>query len=118
MIATTALAILLAVVFLGAGASMVMAVDAQRANAAHLGYSVSAFRCIGAAATLGALGVLLGLAYPPVGLAAATGLVALMVGAIISHVRVRDRFHHLMPPIATGAAGIAYLILIGQQALS
>lgn len=38
----------------------------------------------------GALGVLIGIAVPPLGVAAAIGLVLFFVGAISAHVRVRD----------------------------
>ncbi|WP_435591298.1 DoxX family protein [Nocardia sp. bgisy118] len=38
----------------------------------------------------GALGLVAGFVIPPVGIAAATGLVLYFVGAIIAHLRVRD----------------------------
>lgn len=118
MTATIILAALLAIVLLGAGATMTLAVSFQRDTAAHLGFSINAFRRIGVLELLGAIGVLLGLAIPTIGVLAAAGVVALMVGAAISHLRVRDRFHQLVPPIAIAAIAVAYLILIGQQAVS
>ncbi|MBF6341102.1 DoxX family protein [Nocardia abscessus] len=118
MIATTVLAALLAIIFLASGATMTLATSFQRGNAAHLGFSIDAFRRIGVLALLGAIGVLLGLTIPLVGVLAATGLVALMVGAVVCHLRVRDRFGQLIPPIAVATVGVAYLILIGQQAVS
>ena len=39
----------------------------------------------------GALGLLIGLAVPVVGIAAATGLVVYFVGALIAHIRIDDR---------------------------
>jgi DoxX-like family len=39
----------------------------------------------------GALGLLIGLAVPVVGIAAATGLVVYFVGALSAHIRVHDR---------------------------
>ena len=38
----------------------------------------------------GAVGILLGLAVVPLGIAAATGLVLYFVGAVVGHLRVRD----------------------------
>ncbi|GAB2552603.1 DoxX family protein [Nocardia heshunensis] len=112
MIATIALAALLAILFLVVGISMVLALDFQRANAAHLGYSVAAFRRIGVLALLGAVGVLLGLAIPAVGVLAAIGLVAMMAGAVISHRRAHDGFDKLTPPIATAIMATVYLVLV------
>ncbi|WP_433201647.1 DoxX family protein [Nocardia sp. CA-107356] len=118
MTATTILAALLAIVLLPAGATMTLAVGFQRDTAAHLGFSVNAFRRIGVLELLGAIGVLLGLTIPTIGVLAAAGVVALMVGAAISHLRSRDRIPQLIPPIAITAVAVAYLILIGQQAVS
>ncbi|MGW4093507.1 DoxX family protein [Nocardia sp. NPDC004750] len=118
MTATTILAALLAFVLLGAGTTMTLALSFQRDTAAHLGFSVNAFRRIGALELLGAIGVLLGLTIPAVGALAAVGVVALMVGAAISHLRVRDRFAQLIPALAIAAVAVAYLISVGQQAVS
>ncbi|UGT67866.1 DoxX family protein [Nocardia gipuzkoensis] len=118
MTATTILAALLAIVLLGAGTTMILAISVQRDTAAHLGFRVNAFRRIGVLEVLGAIGVLLGLKIPTIGVLAAVGVVALMVGAAISHLRVRDRLPQLIPPMAIAAVGVAYLILIGQQAVS
>jgi hypothetical protein len=38
----------------------------------------------------GALGLLVGIVWPPVGIAAAVGLVIYFVGAVVSHLRVGD----------------------------
>ncbi|MEV0031951.1 DoxX family protein [Nocardia sp. NPDC050793] len=118
MTVTTILAALLAIVLLGAGVTMTLALSFQRDTAAHLGFSVNAFRRIGVLELLGAIGVLLGLTIPALGALAAAAVVALMVGAAISHLRVRDRFPQLIPPIGVAAVAVAYLILIGQQAVS
>ncbi|WP_067476226.1 DoxX family protein [Nocardia amamiensis] len=118
MTATTILAALIAIVLLAAGTTMILAVSFQRDTAAHLGFSINAFRGIGALELLGATGVLLGLTIPTIGVLAAAGVVALMIGAAVSHLRVRDRFHQLIAPIAIAAIAVAYLVLIGQQAIS
>ncbi|MFQ6397368.1 DoxX family protein [Nocardia sp. KC 131] len=110
MFATTALAVVLGAIFAVVGVSMTLALDFQRTNATHLGFSVVAFRYIGALALLGATGVLVGLALPVVGILAATGIVALMIGAAVCHLRVRDRADKLIPPIVVAALAVGYLI--------
>ncbi|MEU1960500.1 DoxX family protein [Nocardia sp. NPDC019304] len=59
----------------------------MRGRAAHLGYSTTACRGIGAAELLAAGGVLLGPVRPAIGRAAGAGLVLLMTGAVAGHLR-------------------------------
>ena len=47
----------------------------------------------------GVAGVLAGLAWPPVGIAAAVGLTLLSVGAIVSHVRTSDGIADTAPAV-------------------
>jgi uncharacterized membrane protein YphA (DoxX/SURF4 family) len=56
----------------------------------HFGMTPRLWRIIGALESAGGLGVILGLGLRPLGLAAAAGLSALMVGAVIERRRVRD----------------------------
>lgn len=46
----------------------------------------------------GALGLITGLVVPPIGLAAATGLVLYFLGAVIAHLRVGDRHYSAVLP--------------------
>ncbi|WP_167493049.1 DoxX family protein [Micromonospora ureilytica] len=55
----------------------------------------------------GALGLLAGIAYRPLGLAAGIGVVLFFAGAVLAHLRVKD---------ARGALGPAVLALIGAAA--
>ena len=48
------------------------------------------FPVLAACEIAGAAGILIGIFWPPLGLAAAVGLVIYFVGAIIAHLRVRD----------------------------
>ncbi len=48
--------------------------------AAHVGFPVSSFRIIGLVEVAAAAGLLIGLAWAPLGIAAAAGLVLLMIG--------------------------------------
>ncbi|MGV0742912.1 DoxX family protein [Mycolicibacterium sp. XJ870] len=61
----------------------------------------------------GALGLIAGFVLPPIGLAAAIGLVLFFIGAVIAHLRVGDRhFSAVLPALtlvtATLAVTVAY----------
>jgi hypothetical protein len=73
-VASIVLAVLLALGFLPLGALKALAVAAMSRRAEHLGYSVPAFRGIGALEIAGALGVLGGIVWWPLGAAAGIGL--------------------------------------------
>jgi hypothetical protein len=57
---------------------------------AKAGVSESWLTTLGILKAAGALGLLVGIVVPPIGIAAATGLILFFVAAIITHVRVRD----------------------------
>ncbi|MFC7328488.1 DoxX family protein [Marinactinospora rubrisoli] len=57
----------------------------------------------------GALGLLAGLGYPPLGIAAAVGVVLYFVGAIVAHLRVRDY---------KGTPGALVLLIVAGAALA
>jgi hypothetical protein len=62
----------------------------------------------GALLAAGAAGLLLGLAVPALGIAAATGLVLYFIGAISAHVRVGDR----------GVGGAVFFLALAACALT
>jgi DoxX-like protein len=59
---------------------------------------------------LGAAGLLLGLAWTPIGIAAALGVVVYFLLAIAAHVRHHDT-HNLTTPIAVEAIAVAAVVL-------
>jgi hypothetical protein len=59
-------------------------------NMARVGVSQSWIAILGALKAAGAIGVLIGICLPWIGIAAGIGLVLFFVGAIIIHLRVRD----------------------------
>ena len=70
-------------------------------------------RLFGGLATLeilGALGVLIGLAVPSLGIAAGTGLALYFLGAIIAHVRVKDGPQAYGPPFVLMLLAIAVVV--------
>ena len=112
MTATTILAGVLVVAFAAAGAAKLAAVPAMRARAAHVGFSVAAYRRIGLLEILGVLGVLVGALLPVIGALAAAGLLLLLGGAMIAHLRSGDGPRELAPALVLGLATLAFLILV------
>jgi uncharacterized membrane protein YphA (DoxX/SURF4 family) len=67
-------------------------------------------RLVGAVELLGGAGVLLGLAYPPLGALAAAGLTSLMVLGLLTRLRIHDE-PRTMVPAALLAALNAVLVV-------
>jgi DoxX-like family len=109
---TTALGIVLALVFALLGIAKLASVPAMRAAAAHLGYTTDQYRAIGALEIAGALGTVIGLKVAGIGIAAAVGLVLLMLGAAWAQVKNHDAAAHVVVPIATAAIAAAYLVTL------
>ena len=111
-----ATALPVAAVFLVLGSAKVLALAPMRARAAHVGFSTSSYRVIGGLEIAGAAGVLLGLAVPPLGAAAAAGLLLLLAGAVLAHLRNGDSPRLLTPAVVSGLFVAAYLtVLIGAR---
>jgi uncharacterized membrane protein YphA (DoxX/SURF4 family) len=96
-VVTLVLSILLALVFAAAGTQKALRAKTAVANAEHLGYSVGSMQLIGGLEIAAAAGLIIGLFWTPLGIAAATGLVLLMIGAVVSHARVKDKVAVLLP---------------------
>lgn len=84
----------------------IMGVDAE-AMAATYGYPVAFMKLIGALELLGGIGLLV----PAVRKWAAMGLVGLMLGAVVSHIRAPETLGMLPMPILTAAALLVVLKL-------
>ncbi|RMI32116.1 DoxX family protein [Nocardia stercoris] len=96
----------LAAEFLSLGTAKVAS---MRERAAHLGYSTTAYRGIGAVELLAAGGVLLGPVRPVIGRAAGVGLVVLMTGAVAGHLRNGDGTAGIVPAAGTALVAAAYV---------
>lgn len=110
-IATFALSALLALVFAFAGGSKVAGNAKLLEGGAHLGYSAGSYKVIGGLEAAGGAGLLIGLWLAPLGVAAATGLVLMMAGAVISHARVKDPVAETAAPLVLGLVTAAALVL-------
>lgn len=105
------LSVLLAAEFAFVGITKVLHTAAARANATHLGLSTTLNRLIGVAELAAAIGLLAGIAVKPLAIAAAAGVVLLMVGAVAQHLKVRDKATALIPAVVTGLAAVALMAL-------
>ena len=105
-----ALSLLLAVACLLPGAAKVTGHPKMRDSATHFGIRWQRYRLIGVAELAAAAGVLAGLWWHPLGVAAAAGLAILLTGAIITHRRAKDSGKEMAPALLTLAITIACLI--------
>ena len=112
MIATSILAGLLVVAFAALGSAKLAAVPAMRVKAEHVGLSVSAYRRIGALEILAVAGLLVGAFAPLIGVLAAVGLLVLLGGAVLVHLRNGDGVREVVPAVVLGVVTLTYLLLL------
>jgi hypothetical protein len=93
--ASTVVAVALAGFFVSLGAGKVLAVASMRKRAADVGYTLNAYRGIGALELAGAAGLPVGIAVVPLGAVAGAGLLLLLAGALATHVRSHHLDEHL-----------------------
>jgi uncharacterized membrane protein YphA (DoxX/SURF4 family) len=110
-VATLILAILLALVFGASGVQKLTGAKMASDTAAQLNIPFSRYRLIGVPEILAAIGLLVGLAVWPLGVAAAAGLVVLMIGAVIAHVRAHDKVANSAPATVLGLLSAVELIV-------
>ncbi|MGP4048916.1 DoxX family protein [Streptomyces sp. 2A115] len=90
-IAAAVLSVLLALVALAAGAPKVLLKgDVSAGLQSHMGLSAAFVRFIGLAESAAAVGLVVGLFWQPLGIAAAVGFAVTMIGAIGFHAKVGD----------------------------
>ena len=83
----------------------------MRQSAAHFGIPWPRYRLIGAAELAAAAGVLIGLWWHPLGVAAAACMALLLAGALITHRRAADGGKEMAPALIALALSLAYLAI-------
>ena len=106
-----ALSLLLAAACLLPGVAKLTGHPKMRASAAHFGIRWQRYRLIGVAELAAAAGILAGLWWHPLGLAAAAGMALLLLGAVITHRRAADGGKEMAPALVALAVTIAYLAI-------
>jgi hypothetical protein len=109
-IALIVVSILLALVLLGsAGAKLAKSAQVVE-SMSTVGVPLSALPFLAAAEIAGAVGLIVGLYWWPIGVAAAIGVVLYFVGAVISHLRADDA-KNVAPAAVLGLVAIGELVL-------
>ncbi|WP_419994830.1 DoxX family protein [Streptomyces boninensis] len=105
----------LAALFAAIGTAKIIAFPAVRREAQHLGFTVGGYRLIGAAELAAAAGLLTGLLWTPLAIAACAGLIALLIGAVLVLRRVGDPLARALPAVIFGlASAVTAALLIGS----
>jgi hypothetical protein len=110
-VAVIFLSVLLATSSLVGGAAKIAGAGIMRADARRFGFSYTAYRRIGLTEVAAAAGLITGLFLWPVGVAAAVGVVCLMVGAVTTHLRAEDPPSRLIGPVAVALLATATIVL-------
>src|ERR1700748_1020920 len=105
------LSLLLAAACLLPAAGKLTGQPRMRKSAARFGISWPRYRLIGVAELAAAAGVLIGLWWHPLRLAAAAGMAVLLLGAVITHRRAADSGKEMAPALLALAITLAYLAI-------
>jgi DoxX-like family len=111
MIAKVVVTALLAALFGFAGLIKVVGLRQSLAIRDHLGVKPVQWRMIGLLELAGVVGVLVGLAWAPIGVAAAVGLALLVLGAIVFHVRASDSVADTIPAVIGLGLAVATVVV-------
>lgn len=103
----------LAAAFAALGSAKLAKAPSMVARAEHVGFTAREYQYIGAAELAGAAGVAAGLWFTPLGLAAGVGLVVLLLGALVTHVRQGDGPVEIAPAVLFVLAALAYVVVLG-----
>jgi hypothetical protein len=114
--ATVLVSVILALLFLATAAGKLTGQAASVGMRDHLAIRALRWQQIGLLEVAGAVGVLIGLALRPLGIAATAGLALLSLGAIATHVRAGDEPAAALPAVAALAMAAAALVLQSTDA--
>jgi uncharacterized membrane protein YhaH (DUF805 family) len=104
-----ALSVLLAAVCLLPGVAKLTGHQKMRDSASRFGIRWQHYRLIGVAELAAAAGILIGLGWHPLGVAAAAGMAVLLTGALITHRRAKDSGKEMAPALIALVITAAYL---------
>ena len=109
---TSILTVLLIVAFAALGSAKLAAVPAMRARAEHVGFGVGAYRRIDALEVLAVAGLIVGAFVPVLGALAAAGLLMLLGGALVVHLRNGDGPREIAPALVLSLMTLTLLLLV------
>ena len=105
------ISLLLAAACLLPAAGKLLGHPRMRQSAEHFGIRWPRYRLIGVAELAAAAGILAGLWWHPLGIAAAAGMTLLLAGALITHRRAADSGKEMAPALLALALALAYLAI-------
>ncbi len=105
------ISLLLTAAYLLPAAGKLLGHPRMRQSAAHFGIRWPRYRLIGVAELAAAAGILIGLWWHPLGIAAAAGMTLLLLGALLSHRRAADSGMEMAPALVALALTLAYLAI-------
>lgn len=108
-IAATVLSILLAVVLVGSGVAKLTRADQVVENLTRAGVPSGMYPFLAVVEFAGAIGLVWGIWWTPIGIAAAIGVVLYFVGAVVFHLRAKDTA--IVPPAALGLIAAVVAVL-------
>lgn len=108
---TVVLTAILALALIAAGTPKILNAASAQKNAAHLNLSIGLSRGIGILEIAAAAGLLAWFVLPWLAIAAAGGVVLLMIGALIAHARAHDRPPAMLPASGYGILATALVAL-------
>lgn len=111
-ILTVILQILLGLAFLGAGGSKLAGSQQMVEMFEHFRYPRWFMYFTGVVEVTGALGVLIGIFVPILALLGGLLLIATMIGALITHVRVKDPASRMAPPAVLLVLAVIVIFLV------
>ena len=105
------ISLLLAAVCLLPAAGKLLGHPKMRQSAQHFGIPWPGYRLIGVAELAAAAGILAGLWWHPLGLAAASAMTLLLIGALATHRRAADSGKEMAPALVALVIAVAYLAI-------
>lgn len=109
---TTILQVVLGLAFLGAGASKLTGAQQMKDNFDRFGYPRSFMYLTGAIEVTGMVGMISGIFFPVLAVVGGLLLAATMIGAIFTHVRMKDPGSKIAPPTILLILTIIVVVLV------
>jgi uncharacterized membrane protein YphA (DoxX/SURF4 family) len=103
-IATILVSAVLAALLVFSGAGKLRRDAAQVKVMETVGFPLDKLWLLASAEFAGAVGLVIGLFWWPLGVAAAIGVILYFIGAVVSHLRVRDRATNAVLPLVLAVA--------------
>lgn len=110
-ILTAVLTVALAVIIAAAGIPKILSMGSAPKNAEHHGIPTSLNRAIGILELCATAGLLGGFVVEHLAVAAAAGVSLLIIGALITHIRVKDPMSAMIPALVVETLALAVLAL-------